>query len=202
MTEADTGNAWYWRFDRRPLDAEALRDALLDLGGSLDRSRPGPHPFPPAESWNFTAHHQFKAVYPSDHRSVYLMVQRLHPHPYLALFNGPDASMSTAVRDGRSSRSRPSSCSTARSCTSRPAGSPRSLIEQESDPAGAAPARLPAGLRAAADGRGPIDRSRSSRGIEQALAEEGVPADRREAESWSSLARTLLASNEFIYVND
>ena len=27
------------------------------------------------------------------------MVQRLHPHPYLALFNGPDTSVTTAVRD-------------------------------------------------------------------------------------------------------
>ena len=46
----DTGNAWYWRFDRRPLDAEALRDSLLDLGGQprLDPG-PGPHPFPPPE---------------------------------------------------------------------------------------------------------------------------------------------------------
>ena len=34
----DTGNAWYWRFDRRRLDAEALRDSLLALAGNLDRS--------------------------------------------------------------------------------------------------------------------------------------------------------------------
>ena len=100
--ETDTGNAWYWRFDRRALDAEALRDTLLDLGGSLDSTRPGPHPFPAATSWRFTAHHQFKAVYASNHRSVYLMVQRLHPHPYLTIFNGPDTSMTTAVRDGSS----------------------------------------------------------------------------------------------------
>jgi hypothetical protein len=97
--ERDTGNTGYWRADQRPLDAEALRDALLALSGRLDPSRPGPHPFPPESSWSFTAHHQFKAVYPSDHRSVYLMVQRLHPHPFLALFNGPDASTTTAVRD-------------------------------------------------------------------------------------------------------
>ena len=97
--EIDTGNAWYWRFDRRPLDAEALRDTLLDLAGHLDRSRPAPTRSRPRASWRFTAHHQFKAVYDSDHRSVYLMVQRLHPHPYLALFNGPDTSLSTAVRD-------------------------------------------------------------------------------------------------------
>ena len=93
--ETDTGNAWYWRFDRHALDAEALRDTLLDLGGSLDHHRPGPHPFPAATSWHFTAHNQFKAVYASQHRSVYLMVQRLHPHPYLTIFNGPDTSMTT-----------------------------------------------------------------------------------------------------------
>ena len=95
----DTGNAGYWRFDRRPLDAEALRDSLLALGGNLRLDRPGPHPFPAVNTWKYTAHFQFKALYASEHRSVYLMVQRLHPHPYLALFNGPDTSVTTAVRD-------------------------------------------------------------------------------------------------------
>ena len=107
----DTGNARYWRFDRRPLDAESLRDGLLALGGNLELDRPGPHPFPPPETWTFTAHHQFKALYPSEHRSVYLMVQRLHPHPYLALFNGPDTSVTTAdARRLDRRRSRPSTC--------------------------------------------------------------------------------------------
>ncbi len=100
--ETDSGNTWYWHSDRRRLDAEALRDTLLSLGGNLDASRPGPHPFPPKDKWRFTAHHQFKALYDSNHRSVYLMVQRLHPHPYLKLFNGPDTSMTTAVRDNSS----------------------------------------------------------------------------------------------------
>ena len=96
----DTGNARYWRFDRRPLDAEALRDSLLALGGNLKLYRPGPHPFPDVNTWKYTAHHQFKALYASEHRSVYLMVQRLHPHPYLSLFNGPDTCVTTAARDG------------------------------------------------------------------------------------------------------
>src|SRR5947209_6943581 len=96
--------AWPWpggcRKGRRgtwPLAAEALRDSLLVLAGNLAPERPGPHPFPPVNTWGYTAHHQFKAVYPTQHRSVYLMVQRLHPHPYLALFNGPDTS-ATAPR--------------------------------------------------------------------------------------------------------
>src|SRR5690606_32645261 len=85
--QQDTGNKWYWRFERRRLDAEALRDTLLTLGGTLDLSRPGPHPFPEPSKWTFTAHHQFNpGSYPSNHRSVYLMTQRLHAHPYLSLF--------------------------------------------------------------------------------------------------------------------
>ena len=51
----DAGNTWYWRFDRRRLDAESLRDATLTLGGSLDLTRPGPHPFPEPAKWRFTA---------------------------------------------------------------------------------------------------------------------------------------------------
>ncbi|MGE3778186.1 MAG: DUF1549 domain-containing protein, partial [Pirellulaceae bacterium] len=88
--ERDGGNTWYWRYDRRRLDAESLRDTLLLAGNSLDLTRPGAHPFPEPSSWRFTAHKQFNpACYPSQHRSVYLMVQRLHAHPYLSLFNGP-----------------------------------------------------------------------------------------------------------------
>ena len=36
---------------------------------------------------------------------------------------------------------------------------------------------------------------------EQSLADEGVAAERREPEAWSSLARTLVASNEFLFVD-
>ena len=199
--EVDTGNAWYWRFDRRPLDAEALRDTLLDLAGRLDRSRPGPHPFPAAASWQFTAHHQFKAVYPSDHRSVYLMVQRLHPHPYLALFNGPDTSLTTAVRDDAFLPLQALFLLNSPFVHEQAARFARSLIEQQSDPTSRVRlAYLRAYGRPAVAG-GSRPRGGFLRRYEQLLAEEGVPADRRVLESWSSLARTLLASNEFLYVD-
>ena len=48
---------------------------------SSTQARPGPHPFPPIETWHWTQHDAFKAVYPSSHRSVYLMTQRLVKHP-------------------------------------------------------------------------------------------------------------------------
>ena len=71
---------------------------MLAVSGRLDRSRPGRHPFPPIEAWHWTQHDAFKAVYPSDHRSVYLMTQRLVKHPFLAIFDGPDTNVSTDVR--------------------------------------------------------------------------------------------------------
>lgn len=94
----DPGNRWYWRQDRRRLDAEAIRDALLTVSGRLDRRRPGPHPFPPIEKWGWTQHAPFKEVYPSNHRSIYLMTQRFQRHPFLALFDGPDTNTTTDQR--------------------------------------------------------------------------------------------------------
>src|SRR5205085_6639804 len=91
-------NKYWWRFDRRRLDAESLRDALLFVSGKLDLQRPGPHPFPPITSWNWTQHNPFKEVYASNHRSVYLMTQRLQRHPFLALFDGPDTNTTTDKR--------------------------------------------------------------------------------------------------------
>jgi hypothetical protein len=94
----DPTNRWYWRYERRRLDAEAIRDALLAVSGNLDRSRPAGHPFPAIDKWAWTQHNPFKEVYPSKHRSVYLMTQRFQRHPYLALFDGPDPNTTTEQR--------------------------------------------------------------------------------------------------------
>ncbi len=95
---ADPANRWYWRYDRRRLDAEAIRDAILTASGTLDLRVPGAHPFPKIDKWNWTQHNPFKDVYPSHARSVYLMTQRFQRHPYLGLFDGPDTNTTTGVR--------------------------------------------------------------------------------------------------------
>ncbi len=94
----DPNNELLGSFPRRRLDAEAIRDSLLALGGNLDRSPPGPHPFPAQSEWKFTQHNPFKAVYESNRRSVYLMTQRIQRHPYLAIFDGADPAASTPAR--------------------------------------------------------------------------------------------------------
>jgi hypothetical protein len=94
----DPANDFISGFRRRRLDAEAIRDALLFLGGNLDASQGGPHPFPPSAEWGFTQHNPFKAIYDTNRRSAYLMTQRIQRHPYLAIFDGPDTSVSTPLR--------------------------------------------------------------------------------------------------------
>jgi hypothetical protein len=71
---------------------------MLNIADGLQLARPGAPPFPQLEDWHWTQHNHFKAVYESDHRSVFLMRQRIQRHPYLALFDAPDANVSTDVR--------------------------------------------------------------------------------------------------------
>jgi hypothetical protein len=200
--ERDTGNAWYWRFDRRRLDAEALRDTLLALGSGLDLTRPGPHPFPDPSTWRFTAHHQFNhASYASNHRSIYLMVQRLHAHPYLSLFNGADPSLSTAARDSSTVALQGLFLFNNDLVHQQSARFAARLLAEAPDSA----ARLHRAFLLAY-GR-PPRAEEQARALsllaqyEQVLEQEGVAADRRAAEAWSALARALMASNELIYLD-
>jgi len=94
----DHDNILLWRYNPRRMDAEEIRDTILVLSGTLDRSPAGPHPFPAEDSWGFTQHNPFTAVYETNKRSVYIMTQRIKRHPYLALFDGPDPNSSTPQR--------------------------------------------------------------------------------------------------------
>jgi hypothetical protein len=96
--EKDPSNKWLWRFNRRALDAESIRDGMLFVSGLLERNPPAPHPFPPVQTWAFTIHRPFHDVYDSKHRSVYLMLQRNRRHPFLALFDAADPNVSVPQR--------------------------------------------------------------------------------------------------------
>jgi hypothetical protein len=198
----DAGNAWYWRFDRRRLDAEALRDTTLALGGTLDLTRPGPHPFPEPSKWRFTAHKQFNQVcYPSNHRSVYLMVQRLHAHPFLSLFNGPDASLSTPARDTSTVPLQALFLLNNELVQTESAGFARALIDKE--PNAAKRLRL-AFMSAFSRAPSNAEQARAVAFLaqyERTLADEGCAAETRDVEAWSALARTMLRSNEFFFVD-
>ncbi len=54
--------------------------------------------FPEEKTWTFTQHGPFNAVYETNRRSAYMMVQRQRRHPFLALFDGADPNASTPSR--------------------------------------------------------------------------------------------------------
>jgi hypothetical protein len=197
----DPANHLYWRYDRRRLDAEAIRDGLLLVAGVLNLDRPGRHPFPPFAEWNWTQHNPFKAVYDSDHRSVYLMTQRIQRHPYLALFDAPDANVSTDVRADstvplqalylmNSPFVQTQSLAFARRIL-RGTSQTEERIRLASELAWSRPPSLDETRRA----RDYLQRYRDE------LARTGVAAEKLELEAWASYARVLLTANEFFYVD-
>lgn len=84
-------------FTPRRLSAEELRDTLLTLSRTLDPAMPKGHPFP-AKRDGLSQHNPFRANYEHNHRSVYLMVQRIQRRPLMAIFDGADPNASTGQR--------------------------------------------------------------------------------------------------------
>jgi hypothetical protein len=94
----DPNNNLLWRFDRRRMSAEELRDSLLFASQQIDFSPGGPYPIPPTASWSFSQHVPFAGVAETDKRSVYQMTLRNRRPPFMSLFDGADPNASTPQR--------------------------------------------------------------------------------------------------------
>jgi nitroreductase len=79
----DSGNRAYWRFNRRRMDAEQLRDAVLAVAGNLDDSIGGP-------SQDLTPAYK--------RRTVYGKVSRYKLDTYLQTFDFPSPNISAEKR--------------------------------------------------------------------------------------------------------
>jgi hypothetical protein len=197
----DPGNRWYWRFDRRRLDAEAIRDSLLAVSGNLNRTRPGPHPFPPIDKWTWTQHNPFKDVYPTNHRSVYLMTQRFQRNPFMALFDGPDTNTTTEQRARSTVPLQALYLMNNPFVKAQAEGFARRLLSASND----ASERIELAHRLAWS-RPPsqIECSAAKEYVikyRSELAKSAVSDELAQRESWTSLARVLLTANEFLYVD-
>ena len=197
----DPANRLLWRAERRRLDAESLRDAMLTVSGRLDGARPGPQPFPPIDQWRWTQHNAFKDVYTTNHRTVYLMTQRLQKHPYLALFDGADANASTDVRTNATVplqalylMNNPFVGECAEQFAAR-------IVKAAPDPS----ERLARATALAWNRTPKPDETQRFRSYLDAFAAEAGRAGASSVESdrlaWVSVARLMLTANEFLYVD-
>ncbi len=186
----DPNNESLWKFDRRRLSAEELRDSLLTVGGTLDRTPAGPHPFPPENTWGFSQHVPFSGQYDNERRSVYLMILRNRRHPFLGLFDGADPNTTTPQRQVTTV--------------------PTQALYFLNDPffhaqAAKLASRLPTAsddVRIAEVFRQAYQRPPSAKETETAIgflkAHATTTPDK--AASWAALARLVLAGNEFLYL--
>jgi hypothetical protein len=192
----DANNDLYWRFDRRRLSAEELRDSLMTVAGTLDRTPGARHPIPPESSWGFSQHVPFASFFDTDRRSVYLISVRNRRHPFLGLFDGAD----------------PNATTPARQATTVPTQALYFLNDpffhtQADKLAGRALAK-PEGERLAELFRLALQRDPNARDREFAESfvaryQKGLadrPATDRPKLAWAALARIVLASNEFLFV--
>lgn len=77
----DPDNRYLWHYQPRRLEAEAIRDALLSMGGNLDRTMYGP-----------------SVLDNTPRRSVYLRVKRSELLPSMTIFDAPEPTQSIGER--------------------------------------------------------------------------------------------------------
>jgi hypothetical protein len=102
--QVDPTNKLMWRFERRRLEGEAIRDAMLSVSSQLNTKMGGPGVFPPIPSgmirtgsryidWN-----EEKDTAEANRRSVYIFVKRNLRYPMFDSFDLPDTHESCARR--------------------------------------------------------------------------------------------------------
>jgi Protein of unknown function (DUF1553)/Protein of unknown function (DUF1549)/Planctomycete cytochrome C len=197
----DLNNDLYWKFNRQRLDAEEIRDAMLKVSGDLDSTVGTEHPFPPRADWNWTQHKPFDAVYETNRRSVYLMVQRSQRHPYLSVFDGADPNVSTPGRDSSITPLQALFAMNSKFVHERSENWAARLLDDAPDNARrldvvfeSAFARPPTVLEKK-KALAYLDQSRQKMGAAD------VSPDLLTQETWASFLRAVLASNEFIYID-
>jgi len=100
----DGSNMYLWRMNRRRLEAEALRDTVLQVSGKLNPLAGGPgfqdfvieHPA-------HSPHYEYKLFDPENtlchRRSVYRFIVRSQPQPFMTTLDCADPSMSVDKRN-------------------------------------------------------------------------------------------------------
>jgi len=193
----DPENRLHWRFSLRRLEAEEIRDGLLAVAGTLDRTVGGDTCKLGNRSYIFDHTSKDATGYDIPRRSIYLPVIRNHVYDLFQQFDFPEPSVVSGDRASTTV-------------------SPQALLLLNSDLVLSSSEKLAARLLAEPDRdeEGRIDRAyqlafgRSPTASETSAALDFLagfgppPADgaKPQQRAWEALAQVLLTSNEFLYV--
>ena len=201
----DPGNEYFWRMNRRRLDAESIRDALLAAAGVLDLKRPAGSPVAALGLvGEIRRNNSFdpNAAVMTPHRSVYLPLVRNGVPEALSVFDVADPSLVVGQRDVTTVATQalflmnnPFVLEQARQTAEK------LLVAAPSEPE----LRVEWAYRTILTRPATADeRKRGARFVaefEQAsVGDEEIAATRREFRAWMALCQTLMASAEFRYL--
>jgi hypothetical protein len=167
----DPDNKLFWRRDPRRLEAEAVRDSLLDVGGLLDRKMYGPGTLDEGMT----------------RRSIYFFVKRSRLIPMMMVFDAPEPLVSQGGRP--TTTIAPQALLFMNSPLVRKAA------------AGLAKEGSVLALYRRALGRAPTAKEASAAALFLARQAESYRKDGRPDASMVDFAQALLCLNEFVYVD-
>jgi mono/diheme cytochrome c family protein len=197
--EADPENRLWWRMNRRRLEAEAIRDAILAVGGRLD-TRFGGTQLDTADRAYVASTVTVNATrYETGRRSIYLPVIRSALYDMFQAFDFADPSTPNGQRDTTTVAPQALCLMNSELVSKSSQAIAASLL---SDPALDDTSRIRAAyLRT-------LGRAPSPQEIDRVRAflprfKEASPGDEAEQtrRSWQALARVLLESSEFAYID-
>jgi len=197
--QADPENKLLWRFNRRRLEAEELRDAMLATSGLLDRKMGGSLLTVPNRAYVTSTANRNYDVYSEPRRSVYLPVIRSAVFDVLQTFDFPDPSVTNGSRATTTIPTQALMLLNSPLADRSAEVFARSLLWMPGDDA----ARIREAYRRAL-GRPPskkeVERIADYLAKSEQVADAKLPPDARRLLAWRGFCRVLMASNEFVFV--
>lgn len=197
----DPENRLLWRMNRRRMEAEAVRDSLLAIGGGLDTTMGGT--LLPIENRKYvtsTANINVE-VYEAPRRTIYLPVVRSALNDFLTAFDFGDPSSMSGQRDRTTVAPQSLYLMNSKLVASQSANLAQSLLDLPSDDASRiaeaferfysrppTPSEIESSLSFIAS-------------YEEHLRSNETVAAKVHLRSWQAFCRALMATNEFLYVD-
>jgi hypothetical protein len=200
--ESDPENKLVWRMNRRRLEAEEIRDSLLAVAGNLDRTMGGSLlPIKNRAYVTSTANIDI-AVYENRRRSLYLPVVRSALYTVFQVFDFAEPSVPSGKRQVTNIASQALFIMNSTLVMEQSKALAQQLLAIEAADDDNRIEQLYLQLLA----RPPDDQELEScrahlERYNKALQESGITGPGQTFQSWQSLCRALLASNEFIYLD-
>lgn len=197
----DPENRLLWRMNRRRLEAEAIRDSLLAIGGGLDTTMGGT--LLPTENRRYvTSTSNINVdIYEAPRRTVYLPVVRSALNDYLTAFDFGDPSSMSGQRDRTTVAPQSLFLMNSKLVASQSKNLATSLLESIATDAG----RITEAFERFYSRPPTPSEVESSLGFiasyEDTLRSRGVMAEQLRPQAWQAFCRALMATNEFLYVN-